>query len=161
MLVVFSFKRWETENRDMRNSLAIQAGFAANSSQAEFDNLGASMEMLGELLKRQDAIAHPQAALPALMQYKTDHPEIAAMALIKPSGETFLNTAAVPGESLPDLRRFPDYYRSFLFDLNNTYSYNIGINRKRPAAPPVFLSNRSSSCDFQIGMAYENIGITA
>ena len=35
------------------------------------------------------------------------------------------------------------------------------VNRKRPTAPPVFLTVRSSSCDFHTGMAYENIGITA
>lgn len=129
MLVAFSFKSWEDEVGDMRNNLAIQAGFAAKSSQAVFDNIGSGMELLGRLLKELDVVRNPEAARHALLEFQAVHPEIVAVALIAPNGVMFLNTAMQPGESMPDFRRDPDYLLSFRFDLNNTYSYNIGPNQ--------------------------------
>ena len=128
-LAVFSYKSWEEENQDMQRNLAIQAGFAAKSSQAIFDSLGISMDMLGQILATMDVTAHPELARSALVEYVSDHPEIAAVALISPSGKMFLNTNAAPGEALPDFRQDAAYLRDFLFDLNNTYSYNIGRNQ--------------------------------
>ena len=128
-LAVFSYKSWEKENQDVQRNLAIQAGFAAKSSQAIFDGLGISMDMLGQMLATMDVTAHPELARSALAEYVSDHPEIAAVALISPAGRMFLNTNAAPGEALPDFHQDAAYLRDFLFDLNNTYSYNIGRNQ--------------------------------
>ncbi len=128
-LLVFSFKSWEKESQDMQRNLAIQAGFAAKSSQAIFDSIGISMEMLGQILARVDIAAHPELARSALMDYKSNHPEIVAVTLISPKGVTLLSTHDAPGVTLPDFRQDAAYLRAFLFDLNNTYSYNIGRNQ--------------------------------
>lgn len=129
MLIVFSVKSWEDEVRDMRNNLAIQAGFAAKSSQAVFDNIGSGMELLGRLLNELDVVRNPEAARHALIEFQSVHPEIVAVALINPNGVMFLNTAMQAGEAMPDFRQDPVYLLSFRFDLNNTYSYNIGPNQ--------------------------------
>lgn len=129
LLAAFSFKSWEEESQDMQRNLAIQAGFAAKNSQAVFDNIGISMEMLGQLLGHLDVANHPELVRSALMEYKSNHPEILAVTLVNPNGVTLLSTNAAPGESLPDFRQDPAYLRAFLFDLNNTYSYNIGRNQ--------------------------------
>ncbi len=128
-LAVFSYKSWMQENRDVQRNLAIQAGFAAKSSQAIFDSLGISMDMLGQMLVTMDVTVHPEQARPALAEYVSEHPEIAAVALISPAGKVLLNTNVAPGEALPDFHQDAAYLRDFLFDLNNTYSYNIGRNQ--------------------------------
>jgi diguanylate cyclase (GGDEF)-like protein len=110
-------------------NLRIQAGFAAKSSQAVFDNIGTGMELLGLLLEKKDVLRHPEAARAVLLQFQSAHPEIAAMALINPHGLMLLNTAMAPGAPLPDLRRQPDYFHALIFDMNTTYSYNIGPNQ--------------------------------
>lgn len=129
MLALFSYNSWNQENQDMRNNLAIQAGFAAKNSQAVFDNIGTSMELLGRLLEKRDVVNHPEAARATLMEYQSNHPEISAVMLISPGGVMLLNTAVPPRVALPDFRKDPPYYRAFLFDINNTYSYNIGPNQ--------------------------------
>lgn len=128
-LAIFSYKSWEKENHDMQQNLAIQAGFAAKDSQAIFDNIGISMEMLGQLLARMDVAVHPERALSALIEYESNHPEIAAVTLVSPKGMTLLSSHAASGDMLPDFRQDAVYLRAFLFDLNNTYSYNIGRNQ--------------------------------
>lgn len=129
MLSVFSYRSWEGERLDMRNNLAIQAGFAAKNSQAVFDNIGISMEMLGQLLVRINATKYPDQARSALIEYKSLHPEIIDMSLINPMGVMLLSANAAPGEALPDFRKVPAYLQAFLFDMNNTYSYSIGRNQ--------------------------------
>lgn len=129
LLVAFSYNSWEEENLDMQRSLAIQAGFAAKSSQAVFDNIGDGMEILGRLLLEIDAVHHLELARPALQEFQSDHPEILGMSLVGPNGVTLLSSPAEKGEALPDFRRDADYLRAFLFDLNNTYAYNIGRNQ--------------------------------
>ncbi len=128
-LAVFSYKSWQQESRDVQRNLAIQAGFAAKSSQAIFDSLGISMEMLGQMLAAMDVMENPELARPALLEYVSDHPEIAAVALVSPDGRMLLNTGAEKGGQLPDFRKDAAYLRDFLFDLNNTYAYNIGRNQ--------------------------------
>jgi len=129
MLTVFSFKSWEEESQDMWRNLAIQAGFAEKNSQAVFDNIGTSMEMLGMLLVNMDVADNPELARSTLKEFQSNHPEIVAVTLVSLNGVTLISTNAAPGEVLPDFRRDPDYFRAFLFDLNNTYSYNIGRNQ--------------------------------
>ncbi|MBU1690492.1 MAG: EAL domain-containing protein [Gammaproteobacteria bacterium] len=129
MLAIFSFKSWEEENQDMRRNLAIQAGFAEKNSQAVFDNLGTSMEMLGIRLEKMDITDHSELARSILNEFQSSHPGILAMTLVSPNGVTLLSNQAAPGEVLPDFRRDAAYLRAFLFDLNNTYSYNIGRNQ--------------------------------
>ena len=129
MLLIFGFTSWRQENQDMLTNLRIQAGFAAKSSQAVFDNIGTGMELLGLLLEKKDVLHHPEAARAVLLQFQSAHPEIAAMALINPRGAMLLNTAAAPGAPLPDLHRQPDYFHALVFDMNTTYSYNIGPNQ--------------------------------
>lgn len=127
LLGAFSFKSWEDESQDMWQNLAIQAGFAARSSQAVFDHIGGSLELLGKLLAAMDAAKHPDLARAVLLKFQSDHPDILAMSLLRPDGMTFLSTQA--GRVLPDLRRDANSLRDFLFDLNNTYAYNIGRNQ--------------------------------
>ena len=129
MLAAFSFKSWEMENQDMRRNLAIQAGFAEKNSQAVFDNLGTSMEMLGIRLEKMDITGHSELARSTLNEFQSSHPGILAMTLVSSNGVTLLSNQAAPGEVLPDFRRDAAYLRAFLFDLNNTYSYNIGRNQ--------------------------------
>ncbi|MDR3392727.1 MAG: EAL domain-containing protein [Sulfuriferula sp.] len=129
MLTIFGFKSWQDENREMQTNLAIQAGFAAKSSQAVFDNIGSSMELLGLLLRDMDVIRTPETARPALNNFQADHPEIVAVELITADGKVVLNTRTQPGTHLPDFQTAPDYMLAFDFDLNNTYSYNIGRNQ--------------------------------
>ncbi len=129
MLLIFGYASWKQENRDIQRNLSIQTGFAAKSSQAVFDNIGTGMELLGLLLKKKDVLHHPEAARATLLQFQSAHPEIAAMALINPNGAMLLDTAVAPGAPLPDLRRHPDYFHALLFDMNTTYSYNIGPNQ--------------------------------
>ncbi|WP_189836651.1 EAL domain-containing protein [Sulfuriferula sp. AH1] len=129
MLVVFGFKSWQDENREMQANLAIQAGFAAKSSQAVFDNIGSSMELLGELLKDMDVVHHPEITRIALNDFKENHPEIVAIELISPDGKVFLSTLGQSGGKMLDFATIPDYLLAFRFDLNNTYSYNIGPNQ--------------------------------
>ena len=129
LLAALSIKSWKEENLDMQKNLAIQAGFAAKNSQAVFENIGISMEMLGRMLAKMDVAKHPEQARSALMEYKSNRPELVAVTLVSPNGVTLLSTNAAPGEALPDFRRDPTYLRAFLFDLNNTYSYNIGPNQ--------------------------------
>lgn len=129
MLVIFGFKSWQDENSEMQTNLAIQAGFAAKSSQAVFDNIGSSMELLGQLLKDMDVIHNPEITRIALNDFQANHPEIVAVELISPDGKVILNTISQSGERLFDFRKDPDYLLAFEFDLNNTYSYNIGPNQ--------------------------------
>ncbi|GAO34713.1 hypothetical protein SCT_0093 [Sulfuricella sp. T08] len=129
MLAVFGLNSWEEENQDMRRNLAIQAGFAEKNSQAVFDNIGTSMEMLGMLLVNMDAADHLELARSTLKEFESNHPEIAAVTLVSPNGVTLLSTHTAPGEALPDFRLDAAYLHAFLFDLNNTYSYNIGRNQ--------------------------------
>ncbi len=129
LLGLFSFKSWEEENQDMRRNLAIQAGFAEKNSQAIFDNIGTRMEMLGMLLAKMDVSDHSALALSALKEFQSSHPGIVAVTLVSPNGVTLLSTHATPGAALPDFRLDAAYLRAFLFDLNNTYSYNIGRNQ--------------------------------
>ena len=126
LVSTLSFISWEDESRDMRNNLAIQAGFAAKNSQSVFDVIGISMEMLGQLLAKIDAQNHPELARSALLEYKDDHPEIIAVSLISPAGVMLLSTNIGSGRALPNLRQDVAYLHDFLFDLNNTYSYSIG-----------------------------------
>ncbi len=126
-LGIFSYKSWQNETRDVGRNLAIQAGFAAKSSQAIFDSLGVSMEMLGQMLSSMDVAIHPELARGALLAYVSEHPEVAAVSLIDPSGEMLIDTGT--DGLLPDFRKNPEYLRDFEFDLNNTYSYNIGRNQ--------------------------------
>ncbi len=128
-LAVFSYKSWQNESGDVRRNLAIQAGFAAKSSQAIFDSLGVSMEMLGQMLSSMEVTAHPELARSALAAYVSEHPEVAAVSLIDTHGEMLIDTDIAPGKPLPDFRKDPEYLRDFEFDLNNTYSYNIGRNQ--------------------------------
>jgi diguanylate cyclase (GGDEF)-like protein len=51
------------------------------------------------------------------------------MTLVRPDGVVVLNTNAALGEKLPDFRQDEAYLRAFRFDMNNTYSYNIGRNQ--------------------------------
>lgn len=126
LLTVWSIRSWQDENKDMQAHLAIQAGMAARSSQAVFDKLGASMELLGRILKEHDVLISPESARSLLLEFQASHPGTEAVSLISPQGRVLINTAVAPGEPLPDLRSDPEYLRSFLFDLNNTYSYSIG-----------------------------------
>ena len=125
LLGLFGYKSWQDESQDIRNSLAIQAGFAAKSSQAVFDNIGISMELLGQFLTKTSVVTHPESARAALMEYKSNYPEIVAVSLISPQGAMLLSTHASPGEVLPDFRQDAPYIRAFLFDLNNTTAYTI------------------------------------
>ena len=129
MLAAFSFKSWEEENQDMQRNLAIQASFAAKNSQTTFDNIGDGMDLLGKLLMKMDAVEHPEPARADLIEFQADHPEISAVTLVSTNGVVLLTTNVAPGEALPDLRQNEAYLRDFLFDLNNTYSYNIGRNQ--------------------------------
>lgn len=129
MLAAFSFKSWEMENQDMQRNLAIQAGFAEKNSQAVFDNIGTSMEMLGMLLVNMDVADHPELARSTLREFQSNHPGIVAMTLVSPNGVALLSASAAPRDALPDFRLDEAYLRAFLFDLNNTYSYNIGRNQ--------------------------------
>ena len=129
LLGLFSYKSWQDETQDMRINLAIQAGFAAKSSQAVFDNIGISMAMLGQLLAKTDVATNPETARSALMEYKSNHPEILAVSLISPDGTMLLSTHVSSGEVLPDAWQDAAYLRAFLFDLTNTYAYNIGRNQ--------------------------------
>lgn len=129
LLGLFSFKSWEEENQDMRRNLAIQAGFAEKNSQAVFDNIGTRMEMLGMLLAKMDLADHSELVQSTLKEFQSSHPGIVAVTLVSPNGVTLLSANAVPGDALPDFRRDAAYLRAFLFDLNNTYSYNIGRNQ--------------------------------
>ncbi len=128
-LAIFSYKSWQNESRDVQRNLAIQAGFAARTSQAIFDSLGISMELLGQMMSTVDVVAHPELARPALLAYVSEHPEVAAVSLISPRGKMLIDTHESPGTALPDFSQDPSYLRDFLFDLNNTYSYNIGRNQ--------------------------------
>lgn len=128
LLTALGVKSWREENRDMQANLAIQAGMAARSSQAVFDKIGASMELLGSILKERAVLSHPESARGLLLEFQATHPGTEAVALIDPRGKMLVNTVVPPGLPLPDLRQDAEYFRSFLFDLNNTYSYSIGLN---------------------------------
>ena len=128
-LALFSYTSWQEENQEMQRNLAIQASFVAKSSQATFDNIGISLELLGQSLAKIDVATHPDLALLALMDYKANHPESAAVSLVSPKGVTLLSTNTSPSETLPDFRQDAAYLNAFMFDLNNTYSYNIGRNQ--------------------------------
>ncbi len=125
-LLGFGILSWRKEVRDMCGSLEILAAFTATSTQAIFDNIGNGMEPLGQLLANMDAPNHPEAARPLLTAFQSLHPQIGAMALIKPNGIMVLNTAARPGEPLPDLRNHPSYYHLFRFAMADPSSYAIG-----------------------------------
>ena len=129
MLSAFSFKSWKEENQDMQRNLAIQASFAAKNSQTVFDNIGDGMDLLGKLLVTMGVADHPELARADLIEFQADHPEVSSVTLVSPSGAMLLTTNAAPGEALPDFRQAEAYLRAFLFDLNNTYSYNIGRNQ--------------------------------
>jgi len=129
LLSAWSVKSWQAESRDMQANLAVQAGMVARSSQAVFDKLGASMELLGRILVDHDVLSNPEAARSLLLDFQAKHPGTEAVALISPSGKMLVNTAVPPGAPLPDFRADRVYLRTFLFDLNNTYSYNIGLNQ--------------------------------
>ena len=129
MLATFGFTSWNQEKQDMQDNLSIQASLAAKSSQAEFDNIGTGMELLGLLLQKTDFMHKPETARSALLDFQTAHAEIVAMTLLKPNGVMLINTATAPGEPLPDLRRQPGYVLALRFDMNTTYSYNIGPNQ--------------------------------
>ncbi|MGV8934251.1 MAG: EAL domain-containing protein [Gallionellaceae bacterium] len=129
LFALFCYKSWEDENHDMRSNLAIQAGFAQKSSQAIFDNIGISMEMLGQLLTKSNVLAYPEVARQALIEYISKHSEVIAVSLISPNGKVLLSTLALQSEGLHDLRKNESSFQSFLFDLNNTYSYSLDRNQ--------------------------------
>lgn len=129
LLISFVYKSWREETRAMQDSLAIQAGLAAKSSQAVFDKLGASLELLGWILKEHRVLDHPETIRPILNEFQVNHPGAEAVSIVTINGATLINTAIEKGAALPDFRSDPEYFRQFLFDLNNTYSYNIGLNQ--------------------------------
>ena len=128
LLLGLGYKSWREETREMQDSLAIQAGLAAKSSQAVFDKLGASLELLGWILQDHHALTHAEAIRPILNEFQANHPGTDAISVITVDGVTLINTAIPSGSALPDFRADAEYYRLFRFDLNNTYSYNIDLN---------------------------------
>lgn len=125
LLAIFSYKSWIEQGQDMQRNLAIQAGFASKSSQAVFDDIGTSMEMMGKLLAKTDVVKHPELARSALDALQDTHPSILAVSLITPNGKILLSNNTELSNNQSELQKDPDYMRSFMIGLNNTYSYNI------------------------------------
>ncbi len=96
----------------MRNQLTVLSGYLASASQAFFDNLGNSLEPIGQLLDSQDVLQNPEVARPVLIKFLERFPEVASMAVFSADGTTLINTAVAPGTALPDLRNDPPYWRT-------------------------------------------------
>ena len=124
--IVFSIYSWQREKLQQQEQLDVLAGLISAASQAFLDNISNSLIPMGQLLASLDVVHHPERARATLIGYQTQHPEIGAMSIITPDGKMLINTAAKPGEHLPDYRNLPDYLERFKFALNDPYPITIG-----------------------------------
>ena len=124
--VAFSVYSWQREKRLQQEQMAVLAGFLSAATQAFLDNISNSLLPLGQLLVEMDVVHHPERARSSLLDYQHQHPEIGSMAILTPEGVMIINTAAKPGEPLPDYRNAPDYMEKFKFALNDPYPITIG-----------------------------------
>lgn len=117
---------WQREERDVRDNFLILSNFLASASQAFFDDLGNSLEPLGELLEQIDVRKDPEAARQHLVNFQNRHTQVRAVAVFAPDGAMLINTAVKPGEPMPDLRLDPPYIRRLLDDLASPERYTLG-----------------------------------
>ncbi|WP_051180770.1 EAL domain-containing protein [Thermithiobacillus tepidarius DSM 3134] len=125
-LAVYGFLSWRQEKEDLQNSLAIQASFAAASSEHFFASVSSGLDLLGQLLLERDVLQRPQDALPLLGAFRSRHEEIASMAIFSSDGQMLANSAAAPGSRLPDLRRHPDFLQTLRADMQSPAAYVVG-----------------------------------
>ena len=125
-LVAYCLHSWEREEEEVSNNLLIQSGFLAAASQSYFDHVGSGLKPLGQLLEKDNILSSPMSCRELLGEFKTRHPEVAAMAVFAPSGEMLLNTAVQPGDPLPDFRKDPPYINRLMQDMASREPYVIG-----------------------------------
>ena len=125
-LIAYGVYSWQREDRDVRESLLILSGFLATASQSFFDETGNSLEPLGELIERITVDHNIEAVRPHLNSFQNRHPQVRAIAVFAPDGKMLINSAAKPGEVLPDFRIDPPYIRQFLKDAKSADRYTLG-----------------------------------
>lgn len=126
ILTIYGVYSWNREQRDVRNQLTVLSGYLASASQAFFDNLGNSLEPIGQLLDSQDVLQNPEVARPVLIKFMERFPEVASMAVFSADGITLINTAVAPGTALPDLRNDPPYWQTLHSAMADPTGYTIG-----------------------------------
>jgi diguanylate cyclase (GGDEF)-like protein len=125
-LLVYGTYTWQREKNETHTNLGILSGFLATATQSWFDNLGNNLEPLGLLLDQRGVLTQPETARPILKQFMARYPEIGAMAVVTPQGATLINTAAAPGEPLPDFRADPAFLAKFQAALADPALYTVG-----------------------------------
>lgn len=125
-LFAYGAYSWQREERDVRDNLLVLSGFLASASQSFFDELGNSLEPLGELLDEIDVRNNPEAVRSHLVSFQNRHPQVSSVAIFAPDGEMLLNTAVAPGNPLPDFRKDPPYIRQLLADMSSPARYAVG-----------------------------------
>ena len=125
-ILAFGITALQREQREVRDNLGVLSGFLASAIQSFFDDLGNGLEPLGQLLSQVDALDHPEHAMPYLMKFQARYPEIGSMAVITTDGRMIINTAALPGEKLPDFRHDPPYLKLLIDAMNDTAPYTVG-----------------------------------
>ncbi len=117
---------WHQEKSDVEENLLILSGYLASASQSFYENLGNSLEPLGQLLDSKNVLQNPEIARPLLNRFQSRYPEIGAMALFSPEGAMLINTATPPGTKLPDFRADPPYFKQIQAVLADTNIYVVG-----------------------------------
>ena len=126
MLATYGAYSWEREQQDVRDQLTVLSGFLASASQAFFDNLGNSLEPIGQLLDNLNVLRSPEVARPILLKFMARFPEVAAMAVFAGDGTMLINTAVAPGAPMPDFRKDPPYWKGLQSAMADPARYTIG-----------------------------------
>ena len=125
-LIAYGVYSWHREGRDVRDNLLILSGFLASASQSFFDEMGNSLEPLGDLIERSDVTSHVEIIRPYLNGFQKRHPQVRAIAVFSPDGAMLINTAIEPGGTMPDFRLDPPYIQQLLKDMASRELYTLG-----------------------------------
>lgn len=129
-VLVYIVLSWRQAREEMKNNLAIQASFAAASSQDFFDKIGINLAMLGHMMVREGFPDDREAGVSLLTVFESRYPEIASMVLFRPDGQMLANTFSKSKAALPDLRRHPAFLRALEEDIRSRNPYSVGRTQK-------------------------------
>ena len=132
IMAIFAFRSWQNEKQEFRANLLGLAKFTAASGEAIFDSIGTNMVLLGDLLQRQDVLKNPEVARTVLQRFKASHPNIGAVAILKPDGVVIFNTQVAPGGKLPDFSQNADQMKEINEVINCNCKYFIGRSEYGP-----------------------------
>ncbi len=100
----YAWFSWHHYEQNSRYRLALESDMVAQVTQRLLDGQEFGLRLLGQQLRRVDALHHPHLVRIILLGYQKASPGIASANLIAPSGQVIASTAVSAGEPLPDFQ---------------------------------------------------------